>query len=135
MVSPYAEAQVEVRYKSEKELERIKRTVEKIASRPYVSGTEVEFEVIDEIPPLVLNENTKVLMDYLTGLIPGYLMAGGLSDANQIAPSGIAIIDGCGPGGGQPHSEREFLAIDTVPERFYDMRNVLLKAWELYKNS
>ena len=31
---------------------------------------------------------------------------------------GIPIIDGCGPLGGFPHSEDEFLDIETVQQRF-----------------
>ena len=47
-----------------------------------------------------------------------YVKAGGISDANRLADLDIPIIDGCGPGGGFPHSEKEFLSIQTVRRRF-----------------
>ena len=47
-----------------------------------------------------------------------FVRAGGLSDANHLAVCGIPIIDGCGPGGGFPHSEKEFLSLETLEKRY-----------------
>ena len=54
-----------------------------------------------------------------------FVKAGGLSDANRLAQAEIPIVDGCGPGGGFPHSEKEFLLIETVEKRFYFMTGLL----------
>ena len=47
-----------------------------------------------------------------------FVAAGGLSDANRLAACHVPVIDGCGPGGGNPHRPDEYLSIDTVLKRF-----------------
>ena len=47
-----------------------------------------------------------------------FVAAGGLSDANRLAACHVPVIDGCGPGGGNPHRPDEYLTIDTVLKRF-----------------
>jgi glutamate carboxypeptidase len=42
---------------------------------------------------------------------------GGGSDANFIAPLGVAVLDGLGPIGNGAHSEREHVSIKSLPER------------------
>jgi glutamate carboxypeptidase len=42
---------------------------------------------------------------------------GGGSDANFVAPLGIPVLDGLGAVGDGAHSEREYVRIDSLPER------------------
>ncbi len=42
---------------------------------------------------------------------------GGASDANFVAPLGIPVMDGLGTVGEGAHSEREYLGVDSLPER------------------
>ena len=42
---------------------------------------------------------------------------GGGSDANFVAPLGVAVLDGLGPLGNGAHSEREHVLIKSLPER------------------
>ncbi len=51
------------------------------------------------------------------GLTIGEGSTGGGSDANFVAPLGVAVLDGLGPGGNGAHSEREHLVIASLPER------------------
>jgi hypothetical protein len=107
-----------------------------------VKGTKVEFELLKATPPLQEFAYTRKLMDKMiaygpqyqadlqelmySGTLPAdcpvypvnFVAAGGLSDANRLAACHIPIIDGCGPGGGNPHSQDEYLTIDTVVKRF-----------------
>ena len=50
--------------------------------------------------------------------------AGGGSDGNHIAESGVPVVDGCGPAGSGLHTEREYLQLDTVEERIRMQANV-----------
>lgn len=136
-------AQMEVRYNDPKELTRVKHAIEKLAARkPAVEGTKVEITLLKSTPPLQEFAYTRKLMDKMRDYGPQYeadlqelkdagilaadcpvypvefVAAGGLSDANRLAACHIPIIDGCGPGGGNPHSPDEFLTIDTVVKRF-----------------
>lgn len=55
--------------------------------------------------------------------------AGGTSDANLIAPTGVALLDGLGPDGGGAHSADEHLQVDSLVERTALIG--LLLAWPL----
>lgn len=67
------------------------------------------------------------MMQTLAPLGLSYVKAGGTSDANRLACLGLPILDGCGPGGGFPHSEREFLDLDTIPTRFDQLIEIIKK--------
>ena len=136
-------AQMEVRYTDEKELARVQRAIDRLTSRPpKVEGTQVEILLLKSTPPLTETAETQKLKDKMqaygtqyaadlqelkdagtlaadTQVFPvEFVAAGGLSDANRLAFCGIPVIDGCGPGGGNPHRPDEFLTIDTVVKRF-----------------
>ena len=70
-----------------------------------------------------LSERTKNLVALITraaeleGFEATWIDAGGGSDGNHIAETGVPVIDGCGPAGGCFHSDKEFLRLDTVEER------------------
>ncbi|MBR4861720.1 MAG: M20/M25/M40 family metallo-hydrolase [Firmicutes bacterium] len=140
VVPDLATAKMEVRFTDEKEIVRVERALRRLQENPKVEGTHAEVICLASTAPLRLNPATENLMiqmkeyspQYLDkiqamqdlGLLTGpawpadFVSAGGLSDANRLAPCGIPIIDGCGPGGGNPHSPDEFLSVDTVLKRF-----------------
>lgn len=118
VVAPYSKAVAEVRYVHPQEFRRVEHMLEKLADKPYVEGTSAEITKLSHYPPLVLTAKTKALMKEMEKYQLEYVKAGGTSDANRLAALDIPIIDGCGPLGGFPHSENEFLTIETVPQRF-----------------
>ena len=127
VIAPSAHAIMEVRYTSEREFSRITRRLQKMTDRPHLEGASVSFRQISHYPPLTITPATRSLMDKLGSLGLEYVKAGGTSDANRLAGLGISILDGCGPGGGFPHSEKEFLDLTTVPQRFYRMLEIFRK--------
>ena len=136
-------AQMEVRYSDPKEMTRVKHAIDKLAKRPpKVEGTKVEFELLRSTQPLREFAYTQKVMDKMRAYESRYradlqelkdagslaedcpvypvefIAAGGLSDANRLAACHVPVIDGCGPGGGNPHRPDEYLTIDTVLKRF-----------------
>ena len=124
VIAPSSHAVMEVRYTSEREFSRIVRRLKRMTAHPHLDGTSVSFRQISHYPPLTINPATRSLMDKLESLGLEYVKAGGTSDANRLADLGISILDGCGPGGGFPHSEKEFLDLTTVPQRFQRMLEI-----------
>ena len=53
----------------------------------------------------------------LEGFTAEWVDAGGGSDGNHIAETGVPVVDGCAPNGGSFHSDKEFLSLNTVEER------------------
>ena len=121
MVAPSASATFEVRYRDKRELARIERALKRMCEKPFLEGASARLTLISSKKPLVVTEKTAALMETLKPLDLEYVSAGGTSDANILAALGIPVIDGCGPGGGNPHTEREFLRIGTVQQRFETM--------------
>lgn len=125
VVAPYAKALMEVRYVTEKEFQRIERAMGSLTEKHYVENTRAKVSRLSHYPPLIPTEATFALMEELKPFGLEYVKAGGTSDANRLADLGIPIIDGCGPGGGFPHSEKEFLNIATAEERFSLFCNII----------
>lgn len=140
VVPDLASAQVEVRFTDEKEMIRVERAMKRLQNKPSVEGTHAEITILSSTSPLRLTEKTETLMEQMKAYSPQYLKeiqmlqeesilkgpafpvdfvaAGGLSDANRLAVCGIPIVDGCGPGGGFPHSEKEFVSLETITKRY-----------------
>lgn len=118
MVAPESRALMEVRYTSDSEFKRVKRALKRLSEKPFVRGARGTVNMLSHYPPLIPAAETFVLMEELKPFHLEYVKAGGISDANRLADLGIPIIDGCGPGGGFPHSEKEFLLIETAEQRF-----------------
>ena len=53
---------------------------------------------------------------------------GGGSDANFVAPLGVAVLDGLGAVGDGAHSEREYIFARSLPERAA-LAAELIKRW------
>jgi glutamate carboxypeptidase len=51
------------------------------------------------------------------GLTIGWRDTGGVCDGNNIAATGLAVVDTLGPRGGAIHSSDEFLCVDSLEER------------------
>lgn len=127
VIPAHASAKMELRYTSHREYERILRAMSKMETKPHLSGASVTFTAISHYPPLEITEATEQMMQTLAPLGLSYVKAGGTSDANRLACLGLPILDGCGPGGGFPHSEREFLDLDTIPTRFDQLIEIIKK--------
>lgn len=127
MVAPYSKALVEVRYVEAREYQRFLRALQRMEEKPFVERTKAKVTQLSHYPPLVPTEKTKALMKQLEQFNLEYVKAGGTSDANRLASLDIPIIDGCGPQGGFPHSEKEFLSIQTAVERF-DLMCAIIKS-------
>jgi glutamate carboxypeptidase len=62
------------------------------------------------------------------GLVLAEGATGGGSDANFVAPLGVPVLDGLGVCGDGAHSEREYIEIDSLPERTALLAE-LIRAW------
>lgn len=128
----------EIRYTSLSERRRLEKFIEKKIARPLVPGTSSQATILADTPPLTAARETQDLMAQMKiygqrfGFPVEFVNAGGLSDANRIAAASIPIIDGCGPGGGFPHSEKEFLTISTVVQRFHFMSGLMQYLYSSY---
>ncbi|WP_077215023.1 M20 family metallopeptidase [Bacillus dakarensis] len=122
-VSASAVAHVDIRISEMEQAEYLKEKIHEICSKTEVDGTKIFLEGDISRPPMEYNEQTESLLQIIQdvgkeiGISVRDTATGGGGDASFTSASGVATIDGLGPVGGNAHSEREYLEIDTLPER------------------
>lgn len=85
--------------------------------RPPLEPTAASFRLVS----LIESEAHKLNIDLKA------VADGGRSDGNLIAARGVPTVDGLGPAGGNPHSDKEFLFIPSLVPRTHLLINVLKK--------
>jgi glutamate carboxypeptidase len=116
-----ATAITDLRISDPAEVERLQEWAR--SRTPVLSGAQVTVTVSTNRPPMprdarMLETFQKI---YAIGEQLGLQLSeggtGGASDANFVAPLGVAVMDGLGAVGEGAHSEREVLKIESLPER------------------
>lgn len=101
----------------------LRQQIEDLVAKTWVDGVTQELTVKSYTPAMPLSPDTKDLVAKITeaakleGFTAEWVDAGGGSDGNHIAETGVPVVDGCAPNGGGFHSEKEFLSLNTVEER------------------
>ena len=103
--------------------DEIDRGLKEFAARSWGEDITAELVCQARIPAMPFTESTKELAGLITkaaemaGFTASWVDAGGASDACHIARAGIPVLDGVGPAGGNFHSDKEFLLVDTIENR------------------
>lgn len=123
VISPNAEATVDVRISTQEQGERIDGKIREITAETNIDGTHIELEGGINRPPMEYTEGTGHLVSLIQqeaesmGISVSHTATGGGSDASYPAALGIAAVDGLGPVGGKQHSSEEYLELDSLIER------------------
>jgi glutamate carboxypeptidase len=86
-------------------------------------GIRVEMEGSFTSPPKTLDQRTESLQRLIEqcgsalGIPIKWQGSGGASDGNKFAAAGLPNIDSLGPMGGEIHSSREYLLVDSLVPR------------------
>nr|WP_175476090.1 M20 family metallopeptidase [Evansella caseinilytica] len=122
-VADFAEAKVDVRISKQEQAEPLDRKIRRICATPAVRGTAIQLDGGITRPPMERNSQTVSLFQLIQtvantiGLKLTDTTTGGSSDASFTSALGIPTMDGLGPVGGYPHSDKEYLEVDTLQER------------------
>ena len=122
-VSDSAIAHVDVRISELEQGEYLEERFKEICATSEVQGTNVVLEGEIGRPPMEHNDQTKSLLDIIKdvgeeiGVEISATATGGGGDASFTSATGVATVDGLGPVGGNAHSDKEYMEIDTLPER------------------
>jgi glutamate carboxypeptidase len=121
VVPDQAIVQIDFRVTVMREYNRLEQWVNNLT--PNINGTRIETKIELNRPPMPRDdtmvrtyEKAKMIAANL-GLTLTEGSTGGGSDANFVAPLGIPVLDGLGPVGDGAHSEREYVNIESIPER------------------
>ncbi|SEM20003.1 glutamate carboxypeptidase [Mesobacillus persicus] len=116
-------AHVDVRISELEQGEYLEERFKEICATSEVQGTNVVLEGEIGRPPMEHNDQTKSLLDIIKdvgeeiGMEISATATGGGGDASFTSATGVATVDGLGPVGGNAHSDKEYMEIDTLPER------------------
>ncbi len=119
------------RYWTNEEQQRQKEALRTLAEQNWGEDVVTTFEQNTFKPAMPLSEATKALAEKISkaaeevGFTTEFVDAGGASDGNNLALMGTPVIDGCGPAGGDFHTDHEYLRLDTVEPRSLMLKKFL----------
>jgi glutamate carboxypeptidase len=131
IVADEATADVDIRVCSQVEQDKILCKLSDIIKNEDLPGITSSFSGEFHRPPFEPHVATKSLMQLVedTGRGLGqrftWTTAGAVSDANNIAATGVPTIDGMGPYGGRAHSPDEFMSIPSLLKKTALLTGVL----------
>ena len=121
VVSATARAEIDVRFSSAEEAERIENEVFNL--RPFDDRVQLIVTGGINRPPLERNEKVLSLYNQAKALAHqlhfelGEIQVGGASDGNFAAATGAAVLDGLGIAGDGAHATHEHIILDDIPRR------------------
>jgi len=121
-VAPWAEAELDLRFKTLEQRTQLTAEIERIVSGEDVPGTSGELVTKALFLPLEEKHALALLARYQEAAARiGFAVAGeytgGCADSGFTAALGVPTLCGLGPVGGKAHTDEEFLRIDTLLPR------------------
>ncbi len=123
VVAEHAEMEIELRATAAANQDAAEAKVRRLVATPWVDGVDAEVTLVREHHPMERTPAIGRLVELARGIARelGFELqdeaTGGVSDANAIAAVGVPVLDGLGPIGGDDHSDKEWIDLETVPTR------------------
>lgn len=121
VIPEYASCEIDVRFTSISEAERIENEIRNLKS--FDNRVKIEIEGAINRPPMERAETVVKLYVKAKNLAAnfdyelGETQVGGASDGNFVAALGVPVLDGLGIAGGGAHTLEEHIFVDDIPKR------------------
>ncbi len=122
-VAPYASAEVDVRFKTHEQRETVLRDIQAILETAQLPGTETRIVQSRGFLPLNQSPESRQIFELYRGSAAdlgfevGGEFTGGSADSGFTASVGAPTVCATGPIGGDAHSPKEYLRLDTLVPR------------------
>lgn len=132
IVADKASCTLDVRFWQNDDFGRVKTAVENLCKKSRTPDIGIAMTLQAHLPAMFPTPAMEAFMKIVeksgdkAGVKVKWLEAGGGSDGNHIAVLGVPVLDGFGPAGGNFHSPKEFLELDSVIPRIKLLRETLL---------
>lgn len=132
-VAPSASAEIDLRISTDAQGIELNKMILDICEKNVVDGIKLKVTGGINRPPMMKTLESAGLVEIIKseakkiGLNIEDIFTGGGSDASFTAGVGIPTVDGLGPVGGHQHSDKEYLEINTLPERTLLFANTIQK--------
>ncbi len=120
----HAEAWVDLRYDTPELGREVRAEIEEISGRTFVEGTTTELWGTLHRPPKIETEAVRELLEKHAEVAeamgvrpPEPVHAGGGTDGSLMGAVGLPTLDSMGAEGGDAHTDREFIEIDSLTRR------------------
>ena len=124
IVPEKCEFTVDIRVKSEKDMEIAEKKIAEIVEKSFTDGVSAKYHVISKRPPMVFNDDTKKLLGELNGVCEKYgyhtfapIESGGGSDSAYTQRAGVPTLCALGTAGEGCHTLGEYAEVDSLRER------------------
>jgi glutamate carboxypeptidase len=123
VVAERCRLKTDVRGRSAADIDRAEAAIRELAAATEVPDTTIEVDWRPSFPPMEKRMASGRLVDHAVALAGrlGFPLrdtaTGGASDASTVSGLGVPTLDGLGPIGGNDHSPREYLEIDSIVPR------------------
>jgi glutamate carboxypeptidase len=123
VVAETCRLKVDVRGRTKTDIERAEAAIRELVGATEVPDTTVEIDWRPSFPPMEKREASGRLVEHAVALADrlGFPLrdtaTGGASDASTVSGLGVPTLDGLGPVGGNDHSPREYLEVDSIVPR------------------
>ncbi len=132
-VAPWAQGQIDLRYKEPADRDEVMAKIHAIIERAYVPGTRSRLTIRGEFLPLTQSPAAARLFDMYraaageSGLAITGEFSGGCADSGFTAAVGAPTICAVGPVGGKAHSPEEYLEVASLVPRAQAMARSILR--------
>ncbi|WP_043336323.1 M20 family metallopeptidase [Belnapia moabensis] len=132
-VAPWAQGQIDLRYKEPADRDEVMAKIHAIVERAYVPGTRSRLAIRGEFLPLTQTPAAARLFDMYrdaageSGLAITGEFSGGCADSGFTAAVGAPTICAVGPVGGKAHSPEEYLEVASLVPRAQAMARAILR--------
>jgi glutamate carboxypeptidase len=121
--APYAKAGIDLRIFTLEDREALLNALTTITDTSYVPGTRAELKIIGEFRPFVKTPASAQLYELYRdslqtlGHTAGEQFSGGCADSGITSSLGCTTVCATGPVGGKPHTQDEYIEINTFVPR------------------
>ena len=128
-----ASATLNVRVTDPKQTEDVDALLKRNAANTVIPDTKVTISRETSFPPLPRNPATEALAALAEKLyakiggVTARMGNGGASESALAYARGVPALDGLGPVGGAPHTDDEFLELQSVTPRLYLLTSLLIE--------
>jgi glutamate carboxypeptidase len=131
-ISPKCKMIVEIRYKTNKERDRLLASLKEIVVTSYIEGTRSTLDGLIQRDVMESNDNQEIFIKQLEKITSQTIPTekrGGVSDANHVSSCGVVTLDGFGPFGDGDHTKSE-RALKSSFEQRINMMTIMLKFFQ-----
>ncbi len=134
-VPDYCYAEIDVRYKKQKDMLWVEEEIRKIAEKTFIEGTETEVEFVAPMPPFEETEANHKLLSFINSVAEeggypafGGIYVGGGSDASYISSVGVPTVCSMGAQGSGAHTMEERASVDSFFDRWVITTAAIMEA-------